>query len=109
MKVKAAVVNAVNEQYKMEELTLGEMQHNEVIVKMVATGICHSDEALRVGDAEYPMPGVLGHEGAGIIEKVGSAVRDFAVGDQVVMAYNYCGTCMSCRTGHPSTCDEWVE
>lgn len=109
MKVKAAVVNGINEQYKMEELTLGEPYPDEVVVKMVATGICHSDEAIRVGDAAYPMPGVLGHEGAGIIEKVGSAVKNFTVGDQVVMAYNSCGTCPSCRTGHPSSCNDWLE
>jgi len=60
-----------------------------------------------VGDSAYPLPAVFGHEGAGIIEKVGSAIKDFAVGDQVVMAYNYCGTCTSCRTGHPSSCSQW--
>lgn len=108
MKITAAVVNGVKEKYQLEELTLGELYPDEVIVKMVATGICHSDEALRIGDAEYPMPAVFGHEGAGIIEKVGSAVKNFAVGDQVVMAYNYCGTCPSCRTGHPSSCIQWT-
>lgn len=108
MKVTAAVVNGINEDYKLEELTLGEIYPDEVVVKMVATGICHSDEALRVGDAAFPMPGVLGHEGAGIIEKVGAAVKDFNVGDQVIMAYNYCGTCPSCRTGHPSSCNQWT-
>ncbi|MFS0575486.1 NAD(P)-dependent alcohol dehydrogenase [Sporosarcina sp. 179-K 3D1 HS] len=108
MKIIAAVVNGVNEEYVLEELTLGELYSDEVIVKMVATGICQSDEALRVGAEAYPMPAVLGHEGAGIIEKVGSAVKDFAVGDQVVMAYNYCGTCPSCRTGHPAVCTEWA-
>lgn len=108
MKITAAVVNGVNEDYQIEELTLGEIYPDEVIVKIVATGICHSDEALRIGDAAFPMPGVLGHEGAGIIEKVGNAVKNFEVGDQVVMAYNYCGTCASCRTGHPSSCNQWT-
>lgn len=108
MKITAAVVNGVNEDYQLEDLTLGELYPDEVIVKIVATGICHSDEALRIGDVEYPMPAVLGHEGAGIIEKIGSAVKDFNVGDQVVMAYNYCGTCPSCRTGHPSSCKQWA-
>lgn len=108
MKVTAAVVNGVNEDYQIEELTLGELYPDEVVVKMVASGICHSDEALRVGDAAYPLPAVFGHEGAGIIEKIGNAVKDFAVGDQVVMAYNYCGTCPSCRTGHPSSCNQWT-
>ena len=107
IRVKAAVINGVNEDYQIEELTLGELYPDEVIVKMVASGMCHSDEALRVGDANYPLPAVLGHEGAGIIEEVGSAVKDFNVGDQVIMAYNYCGTCPSCRTGHPSSCNQW--
>lgn len=108
MQITAAVVNGVNEVYKLEKLTLGELYPDEVVVRMVASGICHSDEALRIGDAAYPMPAVFGHEGAGIIEKVGSAVKDFNVGDQVVMAYNYCGTCPSCRTGHPSSCNQWT-
>lgn len=107
IKTLAAVINGVNENYEFEQLTLGELKPDEVVVKIVATGMCHSDEALRVGDAEFPMPAVLGHEGAGIIEKVGNAVKDFKVGDQVVMAYNYCGTCPSCRTGHPSSCNTW--
>ncbi|HWI49812.1 MAG TPA: NAD(P)-dependent alcohol dehydrogenase [Rummeliibacillus sp.] len=108
MNIKAAVVNKVNGPYEMEELQLGEIQHDEVVVKIVASGICHSDEALRVGDAEYPLPAVFGHEGAGIIEQVGSGVKHFEVGDQVVIAYNYCGTCPSCRTGHPSSCSDWT-
>lgn len=108
MKISAAVINGVNQDYQMEELTLGEIYPDEVVVKIVATGICHSDEALRIGDAPFPMPGVLGHEGAGIIEKTGSAVKNFSPGDQVVMAYNYCGTCPSCRTGHPSSCSLWT-
>lgn len=108
MKVTAAVVNKVNGPYEFEELELQEIEQDEVVVKLVASGICHSDEALRVGDAEYPLPVVLGHEGAGIIEKVGSGVNNFKVGDQVVMAYNNCGTCPSCRTGHPSSCVDWA-
>ena len=108
MKITAAVVNGVNDDYELEQLTLGELYPDEVIVKMVASGVCHSDEALRVGDAAFPMPAVLGHEGSGIVVEVGSAVSKFNVGDQVVMAYNYCGTCPSCRTGHPSSCNEWT-
>lgn len=108
MKIKAAVVNEVNGPYEFEELELQELQADEVMVKLVATGICHSDEALRVGDAPYPLPVVLGHEGAGIVEKVGQGVKDFQEGDQVVMAYNSCGTCPSCRTGHPSSCLSWT-
>ena len=108
LKVTAAVINGVNEPYVLEELTLGELRYDEVLVKIVATGMCHSDEALRVGDAQYPLPAVLGHEGAGIIVEVGNAVKDLQVGDQVVLSYNFCGTCPSCRTGHPSSCTSWA-
>ncbi|MGM9924055.1 MAG: NAD(P)-dependent alcohol dehydrogenase [Bacillus sp. (in: firmicutes)] len=109
MKVKAAVVHQVDAPYELEELELqDDLRHDEVLVKVVASGICHSDEALRVGDARYSFPAVLGHEGAGIIEKVGSAVQNFAVGDQVVMAYNYCGACPNCRIGRPSSCKDWT-
>ncbi|WP_338448245.1 NAD(P)-dependent alcohol dehydrogenase [Niallia oryzisoli] len=107
MKVTAAVLNGVNEDYKLEQLTLGELRPDEVVVKMVASGICHSDETVRLGHTPYALPAVLGHEGAGIIEEIGSAVKNFAVGDQVVLGYNYCGTCPGCRTGHPSSCDHW--
>ncbi|PWA07055.1 aryl-alcohol dehydrogenase [Pueribacillus theae] len=108
MKITAAVVNGTNEDYQLEELTLGELYPDEVIVKMVASGICQSDEGVRNGRSVCPLPAVIGHEGAGIIEKVGSAVKGFNVGDQVIMAYNYCGTCPSCRTGHPSSCNQWT-
>ena len=109
MKTRVAIVNSANENYEMEELKLGEIHPNEVLVKMVASGICQSDEGMRLGVGEVPMPIVLGHEGAGIVEKVGSGVKDFKVGDQVVMAYNYCGTCDSCRTGLPSSCEQFNE
>lgn len=55
---------------------------------MVVSYICHSDEAMRIGDAEFSFPALLGHEGAGIIEKVGEQATNFKVGDQVLMAYN---------------------
>ena len=60
IRVKAAVINGVNEDYQIEELTLGELYPDEVIVKMVASGMCHSDEALRVGDADIPVAGCFG-------------------------------------------------
>lgn len=107
MKITAAVVNKANEEYAFETVTLSEIQPDEVIVKMVASGICQSDEGIRTGKVDFPLPAVLGHEGAGIIEKVGAAVTEFAVGDQVVMAYDYCGSCGHCRTGHPSSCEQW--
>ncbi|QKY70288.1 NAD(P)-dependent alcohol dehydrogenase [Lentibacillus sp. CBA3610] len=109
MKTKAAVVNAVNDNYKFESLDLNKVGTNQVLVKMVASGVCQSDETFRIGKSEFPLPTVLGHEGAGIIQEVGSGVKNFEVGDQVVMAYDYCGHCSSCRTGYPSLCDHYNE
>ncbi|CAD7360379.1 NAD(P)-dependent alcohol dehydrogenase [Staphylococcus schleiferi] len=108
MLVKSAVVNAVGKDYEFETLELQDMQKDEVIVKVVASGICHSDEAIRIGEAEIPLPAVLGHEGAGIIVKVGEAAKNFKVGDHVLMTYNICGECMQCKSGHPSSCKSWA-
>lgn len=85
MEITAAVVNGVNEDYKLEQLRLDDPRPDEVIVKIVASGICRSDESSRTGKAPMTFPAVLGHEGAGIVEQVGSAVKDIKVGDQVVL------------------------
>lgn len=108
MLVKSAVVNQVNGPYEFEELELQDIREDEVVVKLVASGICHSDEAVRIGDADFNLPAVLGHEGAGIIERVGANVPGFEVGDHVLMTYNVCGECPHCRTGHPSSCVDWT-
>lgn len=107
MNVTAAVINHTNAPYQLEELQLSALQPDEVKVKLVASGICHSDEAFRVGDGPYHFPAVLGHEGAGIVEEVGSAVKGVKPGDHVVMSYAWCGQCPECRRGHPSHCHDW--
>lgn len=107
MKITAAVINQLNAPYVLETLELTALREDEVRVKLVASGICHSDEALRTGDEAHYFPGVLGHEGAGIVEDVGKAVKGIKPGDHVVMSYAYCGHCRQCRQGHPSHCQEW--
>jgi aryl-alcohol dehydrogenase len=71
---------------------------------MVASGICHTDLAVRDGKLPVSLPGVLGHEGAGIVEAVGSAVTAASPGDRVVMSFNSCGTCPSCSQQAPTYC-----
>jgi len=107
MKIKAAVVNKINGDYTIENLILAEPHDDEVRVKLIASGICHSDEASRTGDSIMALPGVFGHEGAGIVEHVGREVKNIKVGDHVVMSYSYCGHCHSCRVGRPAACDDW--
>lgn len=108
-KVQAAVVEKRNAPFEMKQILVDDNPGpKEVLVHIVASGICHSDEAVRVGDAgDLPLPVVLGHEGAGIVEKVGNAVDGVKVGDHVVLSYDYDGTCDNCLAGQPASCVNW--
>lgn len=102
IKMKAAVIHSPEEPYHFEEVELEEPKGNEVLVKIKACGLCHTDEFGRgIG---LSMPLVLGHEGAGIIEKVGDDVRGFEVGDHVAFSYASCGHCKNCLQGMPQYC-----
>jgi aryl-alcohol dehydrogenase len=78
---------------------------DEVLVRVVATGVCHTDMVVRDQQFTAPLPMVLGHEGAGIVEAVGSAVTEVVPGDHVVMTYMWCGHCHTCESGHPAHCE----
>ena len=111
--ITAAVVEKRNTPFKMERVELDtQPDANEVLVHMVASGICHTDETVRNGDVDgqtgvFPYPAIAGHEGAGIIEKVGSNVRNLKPGDHVVLSYAYDGTCRNCLNGQPASCLNW--
>lgn len=105
MKIKAAVVEKKGGPFVIkDDVELSEMQADDLQIHMVASGICHSDEALRKGDAEIGYPIVLGHEGSGIVEKVGPEVKNFKVGDHVVLSFYGCGNCENCLKGMPTRC-----
>lgn len=88
-----------------EELELIEPGSREVVVRMVAAGVCHSDVSVMNGTIPWKPPSVLGHEGAGIVEEVGPEVRSVRVGDHVVVStLANCGVCAKCQTGHPTWC-----
>ncbi|MGN5237145.1 NDMA-dependent alcohol dehydrogenase [Rhodococcus sp. SJ-3] len=108
MKVKAAVVKGVNQQWEIEEIDLGDPVAGEVQVKLAASGLCHSDEHLRTGASPLPsFPALGGHEGAGVVTKVGPGVTSVAEGDHVVLAFiPACGRCRSCAKGLQNICDE---
>lgn len=106
MKIKAAVVHEVNGAYSIEELELAEPKADEVRVKIVASGVCHTDVGAQKGDFGDLFPVVLGHEGSGIVEKVGEDVSDLKKGDHVVMSFSWCGECFACTTGRPWGCSE---
>lgn len=103
--VRAAVVREVKGPFLIEDLELDELRPNEARVRVVAVGVCHTDVAMRDGVYPIPMPVVLGHEGGGIVEAVGSNVTRVTAGDHVVMSVNYCGRCRQCLTGHQAYCE----
>jgi aryl-alcohol dehydrogenase len=104
--VSAAVLRKVGDPLRFEQLTLEEPRADEILVRMVASGICQTDAHVRRGHIPASVPIVLGHEGAGIVEQVGAAVRSVTRGDHVVLSYQSCGHCPSCWSGHPSYCDD---
>lgn len=104
MKIEAAVVRAKAAPMSLETIELEEPRSDEILVRLVATGICHTDLAMRDQAFPVPQPIVLGHEGAGIVERIGAAVGKIKPGDKVVMTFNSCGHCPSCREHLPSYC-----
>ena len=106
MKTRAAMLTGTDRDWEVVELELDEPQANEVLIRWVASGLCHSDEHLRHGDLIPRFPIVGGHEGAGIVEKVGSGVQRVAEGDHVVTSFlPACGHCRWCATGQSAMCD----
>ena len=103
MKIKAAVTHDLGQDFVIEEVELSEPKSNEVLIKIVATGVCHTDAVARDLGLS-PFPAVLGHEGSGIVEKIGSNVKNIQSGDHVVLSYASCGHCENCLTAHPSAC-----
>lgn len=110
MKIKAAVVEKKGDPFVIkDDIELHDVGPTDVQVHMVASGICHSDEAIRKGDASLGYPVILGHEGAGIIEKVGSEVQNLKPGDHVVMAFYADGLCDKCLQGIPTQCRNYAK
>jgi aryl-alcohol dehydrogenase len=107
--VTAAVVERGGAPFDLQSVELSSLQADEVRVRIVASGICHTDLLIRDGTFPTPMPVVLGHEGAGVVEEVGSAVTRVKVGDHVASTYASCGGCRMCAVGHPFHCTEFFE
>ncbi|MET0326988.1 MAG: alcohol dehydrogenase catalytic domain-containing protein, partial [Ilumatobacteraceae bacterium] len=106
MKTKAAILWEVNTPWSVEEIELDAPKPGEVLVKIAASGMCHSDEHLTTGDLPFELPIIGGHEGAGVVEAVGENVSWLEVGDHVVFGFiPSCGRCPSCSTGHQNLCD----
>jgi S-(hydroxymethyl)glutathione dehydrogenase/alcohol dehydrogenase len=106
MKTRAAVLWEAGKGWSIEEIDLDPPKADEVLVRLVGAGLCHSDEHLASGDIQLELPIIGGHEGAGVVEAVGSDVRTLAPGDHVVFGFiPSCGRCPSCVSGHQALCD----
>ena len=102
--IKAAVIRKKGGPFQIETLVLEEPRSDEVLVRIVATGMCHTDMVARDQLYTVPMPVVLGHEGAGVVEAVGGSVKKLKAGDHVVLTYMWCGHCRPCLKGDFTYC-----
>jgi S-(hydroxymethyl)glutathione dehydrogenase/alcohol dehydrogenase len=107
MKTQAAVLWGVGQDWKLEDVELDPPKQGEVLLRLAACGLCHSDEHLVTGDLPVEnFPYIGGHEGAGVVEEVGPGVTSVTPGDHVVLGFiPSCGRCPSCSTGHQNLCD----
>src|SRR5262245_42450446 len=104
VQVTAAVMPERSGRWSLERLELADPAPREVVVRVVASGICQTDVHARDGFFPLPWPAVYGHEGAGVVERIGSAVTELAPGDHVIMANPSCGECANCREGYEAYC-----
>jgi S-(hydroxymethyl)glutathione dehydrogenase / alcohol dehydrogenase len=107
MRATAAVLHAVNKPYSIETVELDPPKRGEVLIKVGAAGVCRSDLHFQKGEATIAIPAVMGHEGAGTVERVGEGVTMVKPGDRVILSFvPNCGHCHSCESGRPHLCDE---
>lgn len=102
-----AIVSRADKYFNLEPVELTAPNANEVLVRVVASGVCHTDSTVLDGLMATPYPVVLGHEGAGIVEQIGSAVTTVKPGDHVVMGFASCGHCELCLSGKNGACDHF--
>ncbi|CUX68753.1 NAD(P)-dependent alcohol dehydrogenase (plasmid) [Agrobacterium tumefaciens] len=100
----AAVSRAKSQPLILECIGIDEPRSDEILVRIVASGVCHTDMVVRDQGYDVPQPLVLGHEGSGVVEKVGADVKGLQAGDHVALSYAYCGKCEKCLSGTPFYC-----
>src|ERR1700759_251786 len=109
LRYRAAVLHEARSPLRIEPVEAAPLGASDVLVRVRAAGLCHTDLEVIDGSLRYPMPIVLGHEAAGVVEAVGSAVVRPRVGDHVVLSWNpHCGHCFYCDRGAPILCEEYL-
>jgi Zn-dependent alcohol dehydrogenase len=109
MDITAAVLEQLDGPFRFATIEVDDPRGSEVLVRLEASGVCRTDALARRGDLPFPLPGVLGHEGAGVVEAVGDEVVGFSPGDRVVIGQPACGVCRTCRAGLPRHCERLPE
>ncbi len=110
MKVRAAILFEVGKKLEIHEVDVQGPQAGEVLIRMAAAGVCHTDRHVMTGHVTAPLPAVLGHEGAGVVEDVGAAVTSVKRGDHVIPLWRLsCGLCEYCSDGRPALCNEGMQ
>lgn len=103
IEVRAALATGVNRDFELRTLRLEQPRDDEVLLRIVAVGLCHTDISCR--DSNLPAcPAVLGYEGAGVVEAIGAGVTSVHVGDRVALSFRSCGECTTCRASAPAYC-----
>jgi aryl-alcohol dehydrogenase len=92
----------------VSDVEFGAPGNGEVLVKLVASGLCHTDLGVIAGGIPFPTPGIIGHEGAGVVVAVGAGVSYVDVGDKVLLSFTSCGDCSACESAHPAYCETWL-
>src|ERR1700693_5441025 len=104
MQITAAVAHERFGPFSIEQVELSDPRPDELLVKIVASGMCQTDQHARDGYYDTPLPAVFGHEGAGVVAAVGAEATGFAPGDHVVISFPWCGTCANCRRRMEAHC-----
>jgi S-(hydroxymethyl)glutathione dehydrogenase/alcohol dehydrogenase len=109
LKYRAAVLRQSGKPLAIEQVSAGEPTPTDVVVRVRAAGLCHTDLEVIDGSLRYPLPMILGHEAAGVVEEVGTEVHHIKVGDHVILSWNpHCGHCFQCDRGQPILCDTYL-
>jgi aryl-alcohol dehydrogenase len=104
MNIVAAIATHPDQPFEMAEVELSDPQPEEIIVRISGVGLCHTDLIAKAGLMPFSLPAVLGHEGSGVVERVGETVRKVRPGDRVTLSFRSCGECRRCRAGEPAYC-----
>jgi S-(hydroxymethyl)glutathione dehydrogenase/alcohol dehydrogenase len=109
LKYRAAVLHQSGKPLAIEQVSASRPASTDVVVRVRAAGLCHTDLEVIDGSLRYPLPMILGHEAAGVVEEVGTEVHRVSVGDHVILSWNpHCGHCFQCDRGQPILCDTYL-